>query len=137
MTFLMWTEMKTGWGREIFFYIFYLICLCFTMCLGSKSTGLMQLQQWYQEHKVRRYTLKLIFLIYDSTKPNIKLSCWIYQTKTHITHIFIKKKYQSIPPYFMSLGGTDFMKVFIDTYQSLGEGSISYIGQKFLILVNF
>ena len=36
---------------------------------------------------VRRDTLKRIFLVYWRTKPNIKVSNWLYQTKMHITHI--------------------------------------------------
>ena len=42
----------------------------------------------YQGHKVRRNTLKLIFLIYESTKPNIEVSGWLCQIKIHFTNIF-------------------------------------------------
>ena len=45
----------------------------------------------YQGHKVRRNTLKLIFYIYESTKPNVEVSGWLCQIKIHFTNIFIKK----------------------------------------------
>ena len=31
-----------------------------------------------QGHEIRRGNLKLIFLIYESTNPNIKVSGWLY-----------------------------------------------------------
>ena len=47
-------------------------------------------------HKVWMNTLKLIFLIYEITKPNnIEVSDWLYQTKI--------SKYLSLPPYNMAL----------------------------------
>ena len=46
-------------------------------------------------------SLKLIILIYGSTKPNMRVGGWLYWTKIHITQIFYQETYQSIPPYNM------------------------------------
>ena len=52
-------------------------------------------QQWRQSHKVRRDTLKLIFLIFGSTKPNMEVSGWLYKTKTTY-HSHCLSKYLSL-----------------------------------------
>ena len=53
----------------------------------------------------RRHS-SLIFLILLFTKPNIEVSGWLYQTKTHITHIVYQHFSRVTPPnyvYFLGL----------------------------------
>ena len=44
-------------------------------------------------HKARRYTSKLIVLLYRSTKQSIEVIGWQYQTKIHSTHIVYQESY--------------------------------------------
>ena len=46
----------------------------------------------------RRHS-SLIFLILLFTKPNIEVSGWLYQTKTHITHIVYQPFSRVTPPH--------------------------------------
>ena len=50
----------------------------------------------------RRHS-SLIFLILLFTKPNIEVSGWLYQTKTHITHIVYKPFSMVMPPTYIAL----------------------------------
>ena len=43
----------------------------------------------------------IIFLILLFTKPNIKVSGWLYQNKKNITHIFYPKNYLVIHPNYV------------------------------------
>ena len=52
---------------------------------------------------VRKHTRISDFLIFLSTKPKIKVSDWLFQSKIHITHIVYQENYQNIPPYFKSI----------------------------------
>ena len=47
----------------------------------------------------RRHS-SLIFLILQFTKPNIEVSGWLYQTKTHFTHIVYQPFSRVSPPSF-------------------------------------
>ena len=47
-----------------------------------------------------RHHSSLIFLILLFTKPNIEVSGWLYQTKTHITHIVYQPFSRVSPPSF-------------------------------------
>ena len=47
----------------------------------------------------RRHS-SLIFLIQLFTKPNIEVSGWLYQTKTHFTHIIYQPFSRMSPPLF-------------------------------------
>merc|ERR1711989_201034 len=42
----------------------------------------------------------LIFLILQFTKPNIEVSGWLYQTKTHFIHIVYQPFSRVLPPSF-------------------------------------
>ena len=59
-----------------------------------------------QGRKVWKDTFKLIFLIYDSIKPNIDVSGWLY----HFEYIFIyfSRNDQNIPPYFIAFSHRNF-----------------------------
>ena len=46
----------------------------------------------------------LIFLILLFTKPNIEVSGWLYQTKTHFTHIVYQPFSRVSPPSFTLYG---------------------------------
>ena len=52
----------------------------------------------------RRHS-SLIFLILLFTKPNIEVSGWLYQTKTHFTHIVYQPFSRVSPPSFTLYGG--------------------------------
>ena len=52
----------------------------------------------------------LIFLILLCTKPNIEVSGWLYQTKTHFTHIVYQPFSRVSPPYF-TLCASTFIKL--------------------------
>ena len=56
-----------------------------------------------QGNKVRSDTLKLIFFIHGSPKPNIDVVGWLKQIKIHINHIIYQENYQTIPLYFRAL----------------------------------
>ena len=51
----------------------------------------------------RRHSI-LIFLILLFTKPNIEVSGWLYQTKTHFTHIVYQPFSRVSPPSFTLYG---------------------------------
>ena len=51
----------------------------------------------------RRHS-SLIFLILLFTKPNIEVSGWLYQTKTHFTHIVYQPFSRVSPPSFTLYG---------------------------------
>ena len=51
----------------------------------------------------RRHS-SLIFLILLFTKPNIEVSGWLYQTKTHFTHIVYQPFSRESPPSFTLYG---------------------------------
>ena len=53
----------------------------------------------------RRHS-SLIFLILLFTKPNIEVSGWLYQTKTHFTHIVYQPFSRVSPPSFTLYGST-------------------------------
>ena len=53
----------------------------------------------------RRHS-SLIFLILLFTKPNIEVSGWLYQTKTHFTHIIYQPFSRVSPPSFTLYGPT-------------------------------
>jgi len=50
-----------------------------------------------------RHGTNLILSMLPSTKPNIEVSNWIYQTKIQITHIAYQESFQSIPPFYTIL----------------------------------
>ena len=53
------------------------------------------------EHERWRWRSSLILLILLFTKPNIKVSGWLYHTKTHITHIVCQPFSKVTPLYFL------------------------------------
>ena len=81
--------------------------LIFTLLITNRVIS----QPYLQGHtwSNRRNTLKLIFLIYGSAKPNIEVSGWLYQTKINLTHTAYQENYQNTPPYFMALSITLFI----------------------------
>ena len=95
-----------------------------------------------QGHNISRDTLKLIFLIYRNTKPNIEVSCWLYLTKILITIVI--KNYEIIPPNFMALIITHatitiIVWLIIDTgllsFWSVGQSPTIPIGSRHLEIV--
>ena len=52
---------------------------------------------------LRRHS-SIIFLILLFTKPNIEVSGWLYQTKTHFTHIIYQPFSRVLPPSFTLYG---------------------------------
>ena len=50
-----------------------------------------------------RHHSSLILLIPLSTKPNIEVCGWLYQTKTHITQIVYQPFSRVMPPNYISL----------------------------------
>ena len=63
----------------------------------------------------------LIFLILLFTKPNIEVSGWLYQTKTHLTHIVYQPFSRVSPPSFTLYG-----------YIWVTEYSVSYVKKMLL-----
>ena len=51
-----------------------------------------------------RWHFSLIFLILLFTKPNIEVSGWLYQTKTHFTHFVYQPFSRVSPPSFTLYG---------------------------------
>ena len=68
-----------------------------TMLDGSNSCSWCSLKHW------RRHS-SLIFLVLLFTKPNIEVSGWLYQTKTHLTHIVYQPFSRVSPPSFTLYG---------------------------------
>ena len=65
----------------------------------------------------------LIFLILLFTKPNIEVSGWLYQTKTHFTHIIVYQPFSRVSP---PIGITSIL--IIDTkLKHVGNSYIVYI----------
>ena len=57
-------------------------------------------REWSIECEGWRQHSILIFLILLFTKPNIEVSGWLYQTKTHFTHIVYQPFSRVSPPSF-------------------------------------
>ena len=66
-------------------------------------TGL-KIQSAYIECEGWRRHSSLIFLILLFNKPNIEVSGWLYQTKTHFTHIVYQPFSRVSPPSFTLYG---------------------------------
>ena len=84
----------------------------------------------------RRHS-SLIFLIILFTKPNIEVSGWLYQTKTHFTHIVYQPFSRVSPPSF-TLYGSDHrshcivlhvVKIWKDDSNTNNDGHIPFLFQ--------
>ena len=52
--------------------------------------------------------MKMTFLNHKSTKTNIEIICWLYQTKNNVIHFVYHEIQQSLPPLYMALTYTYF-----------------------------
>ena len=66
----------------------------------------------------RRHS-SLIFLILLLTKPNIEVSGWLYQTKTHFTHIVYQPFSRVSPPSFTLYDHTSIVLLVIITHDDI------------------
>ena len=79
-------EASTAWQGHV-------LCSAVRSLLSEFSCLIIECEGW------RRHS-SLIFLILLFTKPNIKVSGWLYQTKTHFTHIIYQPFSRASPPSF-------------------------------------
>ena len=80
-------------------------CLWPYLSEGAQNDQLLpQYIDRYIEREGWRRHSSLIFLILLFTKPNIEVSGWLYQTKTHFTHIVYQPFSRVSPPSFTLYG---------------------------------
>ena len=69
----------------------------------------------------------LIFLILLFSKPNIEVIGWLYQTKTHFTHIVYQPFSRVSPPSFTLYASAPQYKPLLTGHSSFSLSSISFI----------
>ena len=101
----------TTWIIQHFTYynqmnLYFYICLVwvirllqYQIYLNHNRVGTIECEEWRQHSS-------LIFLILLFTKPNIEVSGWLFQTKTHFTHIVYQPFSRVLPPSFTLYGLT-------------------------------